>query len=157
MKRVRARERVKRRLADQTTSRGKEQMYRPRKSPMLKMKKCIALKSKGCVAGFVGRIEMVIGGNTDCRVKVSRHSTDKKINTNQSHYEHIRNSELVDDVRLPNTDELMSLRFDMVCNLLRAGQSMLGSDMELLHQCLVDRKPCKHNLCTSAEYEEHRG
>ena len=31
---------------------------------MLKTKKCMALKSKGCVAGFVGRIEIVIGGNT---------------------------------------------------------------------------------------------
>lgn len=157
MKRVRARESVRRRLADQTTSRGKEQMYRPRKSPMLKMKKCIALKSKGWVAGFVGRIEIVIGGNTDCRIEVSGYDTDKQNNTNQSHYEHIRNSKLVDDVRFPNTDELMPLGFDMVCDLLRAGQGVLGGDMELLHQCLVDGKPREHNLCTSAEYEEHGG
>ena len=66
MKTVRARDSVRRRLADQTTSLGNEHMYRPRKSPTLKMKKCIALNSKGCVAGFVGAIEMVMGGNTAC-------------------------------------------------------------------------------------------
>lgn len=39
MKSVRARERVSNRRADHMMSRGNEQMYRPRKSPMLKTRK----------------------------------------------------------------------------------------------------------------------
>ena len=66
MKSVRARDNVRSRLADQIRNIGNEQTYLPRKSPMLKTRKCTALKSRGCTAGFVGCIEVVMGGNTAC-------------------------------------------------------------------------------------------
>lgn len=64
MKSVRAAEKLSRRRDDHTRSRGNEHKKRPVQSPMLKTKKCTALKSRGCVAGLVGWIEIVIGGNT---------------------------------------------------------------------------------------------
>lgn len=64
MNRVRAREKVKRRLADQTRNRGCEQRRRPMKSPTLKTKKWTALKRSRLVSGFTGMTEIVIGGKT---------------------------------------------------------------------------------------------
>lgn len=54
MNKVRATDRVKRRLESHMRNIGNEQTYRPKKSPTLKTRKCKAVKSKGCVAGFVG-------------------------------------------------------------------------------------------------------
>ena len=53
-------------FADQISRAGNEQTQRPKKSPTLKTRKCIALKSKGCVSGFVGWMDVVIGGKTAC-------------------------------------------------------------------------------------------
>ena len=46
--------------------RGKEQMYRPKKSPRLKTRKWMAEKRSVCMAGLTGFIDIVMGGNTDC-------------------------------------------------------------------------------------------
>ena len=64
MNSVRATDKTRSRLADHTSSLGNEQIYRPRRSPMLKTRKWIAVKSNGWVFGFVGLMEIVIGGNT---------------------------------------------------------------------------------------------
>ena len=61
---VRASDKARSRLADHTSSFGNEQIYRPKKSPTLKTRKWIAAKSNGWVFGFVGLMEIVIGGNT---------------------------------------------------------------------------------------------
>ena len=65
IKSVRAIDRVNRRLADHVRRRGKEQEYRPPKSPTLNTRKCTPLKIRGCVLGFVDCIDAVMGGNTD--------------------------------------------------------------------------------------------
>ena len=64
MNSVRASDKTRSRLADHTSSLGNEQIYRPKKSPTLKTRKWIAVKSNGWVSGFVGLMEIVIGGNT---------------------------------------------------------------------------------------------
>jgi hypothetical protein len=61
---VRASDKARSRLADHTNSFGNEQTYRPSKSPILKTRKWTAVKSNGWVFGFVGLMEIVIGGNT---------------------------------------------------------------------------------------------
>lgn len=64
--RVRASDNARRRLPDQIRKIGKEQTYRPRKSPMLNTRKWIEVNNRGCVSGFTGRMEVVIGGKTAC-------------------------------------------------------------------------------------------
>ena len=64
MNSVRASDKARSRLADHISSFGNEQIYRPRKSPTLKTRKWIAEKSNGWVSGFVGLMDIVIGGNT---------------------------------------------------------------------------------------------
>ena len=65
MNRTLASDRVRRRLADQMSMNGMEHVFLPKKSPTLKTRKWIAVNNSGCVAGFVGRIDRVIGGKTD--------------------------------------------------------------------------------------------
>lgn len=62
--RVRAKDNVRSRLGDQVSSLGKEQIYRPKKSPRPKTKKWIELKRRECMDGFVDATEVVMGGNT---------------------------------------------------------------------------------------------
>ena len=64
MNSVRASDKARSRLADHTSNFGNEQIYRPKKSPMLKTRKWTAAKTNGWVSGFVGLIDIVIGGNT---------------------------------------------------------------------------------------------
>lgn len=64
MNSVRASDKARSRLADHTSNLGNEQRYRPKKSPMLKTRKWTDAKSNGWVFGFVGLMEIVIGGNT---------------------------------------------------------------------------------------------
>ena len=64
MNSVRASDKARSRLPDHTSSFGNEQTYRPKKSPTLKTRKWIAAKSSGWVFGFVGLMDIVIGGNT---------------------------------------------------------------------------------------------
>ena len=68
MKSVRASERDSSFFADQTRSLGMPQRYRPNQSPTPKTRKWSELKKSGCTAGFVGTIEIVMVGKTDCRV-----------------------------------------------------------------------------------------
>jgi hypothetical protein len=42
------------------------QRYRPNQSPTPKTRKWSELKKSGCIAGFVGTIEIVMVGKTDC-------------------------------------------------------------------------------------------
>lgn len=65
MNRVRERDNARSFLDDHMITRDHEQMPLPVKSPTLKTRKWTALNRRGWVAGFVGRTEMVIGGNTD--------------------------------------------------------------------------------------------
>jgi hypothetical protein len=65
IKSVRASERPRRCLADQITSRGIPQRYRPNQSPTLKTRKWSKLKMSGCIAVF-GTINIVMAGKTDC-------------------------------------------------------------------------------------------
>ena len=64
MNSIRATDKARSRSADHTSSFENEQIYLPKKSPMLKIKKWTAEKSSGWVFGFVGLMEIVIGGNT---------------------------------------------------------------------------------------------
>ena len=57
---------MRRRLAHQIMSRGIPHRYRPNKSPTLYATKWSELKRSGCIAGFVGTINIVMVGKTDC-------------------------------------------------------------------------------------------
>jgi hypothetical protein len=58
---------MRRRLAHQMRIRGIPHMNRPNQSPTLNTTKWSVLKRSGCIAGFVGRMDIVIAGKTDCR------------------------------------------------------------------------------------------
>ena len=66
MKSVRASESPSRLFADQISSLGMLQRYRPNQSPTPKTRKWSEVKKSGCIAGFVGIIEIVMVGKTDC-------------------------------------------------------------------------------------------
>lgn len=57
---------MRRRLAHQMRIRGIPQRYRPNQSPTLNTTKWSELKRSGCIAGFVGTIDIVRVGKTDC-------------------------------------------------------------------------------------------
>ena len=66
MKSVRVSESTSSFFGRQIRSLGMLQRYRPNQSPTPKTRKWSELKKSGCIAGFVGTIEIVMVGKTDC-------------------------------------------------------------------------------------------
>jgi len=77
MKSVRRSERMRRRLAHQIRSRGKPHRYLPNQSPTLYTTKWSELKRSGCTAGFVGTMDIVMVGKTDCMAHVTSPASER--------------------------------------------------------------------------------
>ena len=75
------------------------QRYRPNQSPTPKTRKWSELKKSGCIAGFVGTIEIVMVGKTDC-VACHVMSEVRIDGTHEGDHEDISNCKFIYDVPL---------------------------------------------------------